>query len=227
FGYVAVTELLSDNSVVHVFDGNGLMYSLTDIEGQVSYISINNSGYLSIITNINEEYQVKVLNDKGELFLISDFKDGTTVPITCAVSHDNSTLFINQLDLNKLIPTTLSVYYDLTTQGNDNIFALFEHSEDKDYIFYSNFFNNNKLLSISDKYINIISTENNSRDIETSIVLNNEIKLAKMFGSNLIVVYGKPINDNSIYPENTVQIIDSEGNQINIDNSRNTSCCWS
>ncbi|MFV0441210.1 MAG: DUF5711 family protein, partial [Lachnospirales bacterium] len=84
FGYVAVTELLSDNSVVHVFDGNGLMYSLTDIEGQVSYISINNSGYLSIITNINEEYQVKVLNDKGELFLISDFKDGTTVPITCA-----------------------------------------------------------------------------------------------------------------------------------------------
>ncbi len=219
--YLAITERNTNNAEVYVYTSAGLAYTIKDLKSPIANITINDNGYLSVIVNNSDSYKANVYNNLGEVIFSYIFEDTTIIPITSAIANDNKTLVINELDTSKIYPSSIFVYFDITTPENNSIYAVKTYNNEREYFLSTTYITDTTLCAISNKFIYFISTADNNPTIVSSIALNNQLKFAKRSNNKMIVVYGEPLNNLSIYPENTVQIISDKGEQITVPQSTN------
>ncbi len=217
--YVLVTETLETNTEIFVYDLKGLVYSITDTTDEIAYVDINDNGYTNVIFNRNNGYTLNVYDNVGTLIFSHLFEDGYIIPLTCALSNDNKTLFVNQLDTSQLFLSTLCVYFNIEDPKSNGIFNVQTFSDD--YFYMTDFLNNNQLATISDKNIFIMTLENNKVIIESEIELKNKIKYAFIENEHIVVVYDEPLSNMDSYFENTIQIINNKGEINTLLNAEN------
>ncbi|MFV0519708.1 MAG: DUF5711 family protein [Lachnospirales bacterium] len=214
--YIAVTEKNINNSNIYVYNTDGPVYTIKSSGSPNAYITINDNGYLCTILNNSDSYTVNVYNNLGEIIFTYVFEDTTIIPISTAIANNNKTLVINELDTSKIYPSPLFVYFDITTPNNNSIYGIKTYNNEKEYFLMLEYLDDTTLCAISNKYIYFISTLNNSTEVTSSIELTNKIKYATKCGTNIVVVYDEPLSNLSTIAKNTVQIINTKGEQISI-----------
>ncbi len=217
--YVVVTELLSNNAQVYLYDEKGLVFAIDKILNEVAYIDVNDNGYITIIFNKKNGYDLHVYDNVGKLLYTHVFEDGKTIPLSTALSNDNKTLYVNQLDTSKLNMITLNVFINIQDPETNGIFAIQTFYDD--YFYKTGFLDETTLATISNKHVYLITVDGVEANVTTTIELKNEIKDAIIQNNHILLVYGETINNSNEYPINTIQIIDKNGEVQSLLNSNN------
>ncbi len=174
-GFIAVGEPKGTN--VYVFDKNG---KYTDIrtDGPVLSFSVNQTGYLSVISQDGDGYKIGVYSQKGgpDPIWLRNHTDMNVLPISCDVSSDGRIVAVSYLDLNTRISSNIVFSYISNEKLDfpDTVFGAV--LEDNRIVGMVKFMENNKLLTISDASVNCYQPrENHSIATLWSIPVGNEI----------------------------------------------------
>ncbi len=209
--YIVTTELTTTNTELHLFNINGLVYTIPNIVDEISFVDVNDNGYLSVIFTKKNGYTLNVYSDIGDLLFSHIFEDGYVIPLSSTLSNDNRTLLINQLDSSKLNISSLNVFFDIEDFETNGMFAV--QTFDNDYFYKIGFLDDTTLGTISNNHIYISEVINNTVEITSTFELSNRIKFAFIENEHIVVVYDEATDANSQYQENTIQIINKNGSQ--------------
>lgn len=166
----------------------------TELEGNIENVYINKNGYAAVILS-QSSYKsiVKVFNNTGKALFTSYFK--SLFSNTVAISSDNKTLAISQMDISDISPVPIVKLISIekaTNKEDENLYTY--KAEGSSLITDISFINNDTLICMYNNKIvtykneNIIDTYeiNLSNDIFASINLNNNILIVSKNSDNIL-----------------------------------------
>ena len=219
-GIIGISE--QKGRVLIVYDSDGKKYSVQTNSPIISF-SLNSSGYSSVITSSDSEYQLEVYNLIGDVIFSGHFQMAHGIPVSSSISNSGNILAIGFLNISEMTVSSRVSFYDIKTENtkgsetNSSVFASFDEADAACGIVH--FLDNNSVAIISDKsltfvYANPDTAEKYSE--KNKIEFKNQIKQVA-FGQNadVYVSFGeKLINSGEDPLENGTTICyDKAGNQ--------------
>lgn len=218
-GIVAVSE--PKGHLVRVYNDKGQMYSV-DVSLEVIGIYVNTSGYLSIISSSENEYQLNVYNNLGNSIFFGSFQSDDGIPVTADISDDNKMIAVGFISINDIKMQSKVLFYDMSLSENSNIetgdtmFASF--IKEDEMIAVVSFLKNNSVIAVSDKRILCVEVGSGIKEKykeKWAVELKNKIsRLAFSDKQYTVIAYGEPfINSTDILESGTVNWYDINGNK--------------
>lgn len=164
-----------------------------DVEGQISRISVNKNGYVSVIVkNTTSKSIILVYNSEGKL-LFKNFL-AFTYGVCADISKDNKYLAFGEIDYSGTsIKSTVKVVDIATAQTNGKEAIIYKYEADPGQILVSlKYQEKDNLICMFNNYIQKVTSTSNERvmDLENTFIysdidLNNEIINIKKQSSGL------------------------------------------
>jgi hypothetical protein len=204
--------------VIYVFDSNSRAFTET-FNHPIHSFSINRTGFLSVILQLDEGYVLHIFNrmssgDPIKSRFIHPNTHPGIIPITSEVSDDGLYIAVGLLDVNNRLISKVQLGY--TTQnaawGTDGIF--FEQSFPDEMLLALRKTANNRLVVVTDVQIVIYTRDANDLVTETAAIpLHNRLeKLAFDEDGRFAIAFGSPLLNAAVAePEGTVHIFDANG----------------
>ena len=160
--YVAVGDM--GGKTVRVYDRSGMLYDL-QTEGSPVQFALNESGYLSVITRVENSYRIRVYNAKGTLLKERVEESGGVYPL-CADVSDNSQVFaVSYLDTTDISPISRVVLFYIgaeeSEEHTDSMFAAVEKTDELIPVIH--YMEGNILAAVSD--MNIYGIDGNGDEV--------------------------------------------------------------
>ena len=215
---VAVGEI-ERGRIVYVYNSSGYMYSVA-LDHPLMGFSVNATGYLSVITQVDGGYYIHVYNQQHNVDYVMQRRSYHVdfpmhFPVSAEISEDGQYLAIAYLNLSGRNLATELEFLHIGTQearfGTDSLFA----GKDLDEAFVAmRFMANNQLLLITDTQIRLLSIQDNTFQEVWAGPLNNRIDQLAFCGNNRFAfASGAPISPDGrdADPLGTVNIFDLNG----------------
>lgn len=187
-GIVGVSE--HKGRVLIVYGGSGKLYSV-DAQNKIVSFSVNSSGFSSVITSNDNEYQLEVYDNNGEKTFYGSFQPLQGMPLSSSVSKDGNVLAVSFLSIDDIDVQSKVLFYDISPQTKNtgetssSVFASFH--EENAVCGVVNFFDESSAAVVSDKsltFINVSPTANEKYSEKWKVEFKNQIKQVA-FDSNL------------------------------------------
>ncbi|MFV0503077.1 MAG: DUF5711 family protein [Lachnospirales bacterium] len=204
-----------DGDTINIFNKEGFLFSLV-IGNPIVDFSINKSGYVSVICENQEGYEVSVYSNEGIEVLKRVIYDEGIYPVTSELADDNEILAISMLNTNFLDLQTNLVFMK-TSKTNEELSSTgeFAGKDISGQIVANIKFIDNKLITFSEEVIAIYKFENNDFILINEIIIDNYISEVKIINDKYIAVaLGLNRNNISPYSLGTVIIYDINGEII-------------
>ena len=190
--FVALSE--GGGRSISVFSEEGLIYSKNYDEPNSSIISfsINESGWLSVIVKIGDDYRVFAYNSVGLNPATIVFQDRNIIPIASSMSSNGQILAISSVNFNGLnLESDIRFYYTseaLAGSLTDGIFATISNFSDE-IVATLKFMADNRLVAISGSSLSVIEVGlNHTANTIWRYELDNEISHIAFADENTVVV---------------------------------------
>ena len=193
--------------VARVYDANGLVYSVSTSH-PIHTFALSQSGFLGLITQSGNIYNILVYNNNGVLHKSGQHADSNIIPTAMAISNDSSILAIAHLDINGVALNSIVQFFYMderqALQANiEGPFAASLNNPDR-IIAYLQFNNQNNLVTLSNNYISLINPEAGASTLwETSI--NHRLLNAHLQNNWLALLTNQGITAYNMMGENIIQ----------------------
>lgn len=215
--YTAVSES-ERGRIIHVFDANERIFS-QDFDSPVHTFSINRTGFLTAILQMDEGYSVHIFHrsDRDRAlysrFLYPGDHPGI-IPVMAEVSEDGRYIAYGLLDVNNRLVSRVqfSHTYRGVAWGTDGIF--FEMPFEDEFLLHMRKTSNNRLVVVTDAQIVVLTRgANNVVTTTAEIPLYNQIlDIAFDESGRFAVALGAPLlNAVGAAAPGTVLIFDAAG----------------
>ena len=125
--HVAVGDM--GGKTVRVYNREGMLYDL-QTEGSPVQFALNEKGYLSIITRIDDAYRIRVYNTKGSLLKERVEESSGVYPLSSDISDDSQVFAVSYLDTTDISPIGRVVLFYIAAEASeehtDSMFAAVE-----------------------------------------------------------------------------------------------------
>ncbi len=196
--------------VVIIYDEDGKKYSVQTNNPVIGF-SVNSTGYSSIISSSENEYQLEVHNSNGDIIFSGHFQISQGIPVTSAISDDGSILAIGFLNITEISISSRVSFYEInsnaykSSETENPVFASF--TEENAAFGAIRFLDNSSLAAVSDKSITFVELKPNETEKykeKSKIQFKNQIKqIAFDQNSNIYISFGdKLINSETDALEN-------------------------
>lgn len=214
---ISTAQYNVSSSTVYVFNASGLMYNVKPNQKILKH-SVNKNGFLSLIFEEGNGYQIQVYNADGDRVLTYTFAEKNSIPVDVSISANDKYLAIPFFNYDGLTPVskTMFLYLDKTdsaaNMNGDAIFAGFDL--DNTIPFMSKFIGNNLYL-VTDKTLAMYEVVNGVVSDPLTMDINNYIKdIDIVDGQYILLSVSEKINSNSTFEPDTVIIYDLKGNLV-------------
>ncbi len=214
--YIAVGS--SGSKKVYVFDEKGNRVEI-DTVNPILYFSVNESGNVVTIEEIENKHIVSAYNKKGE-FMCSrtSFINTDGYPITGEISPSGDVLLISYLNANE--PMVQSTIIGMSTEKikNQDVDNVMYGKVEKGNICYQiTFVSKDTWVSIGDEFTNWYNIDGEHKMTKEGLysVFQSQAFLTKNFNKGYLpmIVNDKPIQ-NSIHRNEKLVCFDAEGEQV-------------
>ncbi len=125
--YVAVGDM--GGKTVRVYGRTGMLYDL-QTEGSPVQFALNESGYLSVITRVEDAYRIRIYNAKGTLLKERVEESDGVYPLSSDVSDNSQVFAVSYLDTTDIEPVGRIVLFYIAAEDSeehtDSMFAAVE-----------------------------------------------------------------------------------------------------
>jgi len=137
----------------YVYSEDGLMYEVKSENPIVDY-EINSKGYLALIFETKDGYEVPVYNDRGkEIIRHVSYRENDGYPFDLDISEDGRILAMSFVDISgNEVNNKVSQYYIDSADGKDFINSMF-YSKHYDFIIPKIKFVENRLIGVAEDKI--------------------------------------------------------------------------
>ncbi len=208
--FIALAE--KDGQKVYLISGQNIIWQ-KDIEGNISKISVNKNGYVSLIASSTSYKSIVITYDSTGKELFKTYLS-STLAIDSAISNDNKYLSVAEIN-----------YSGTSIQSNIKILSIEKAQSDPtnaiDYIYPAesnsiiidiNYSSKNKLICMYDNAIHLI--QNNNNDTELTKISD---KTDLFFDINLTDTYIKiSQGSNTLFSNNEAHLVDVSSNKDNL-----------
>ena len=206
--FTAVTDVLGRNIKVYGVDGE--LYSI-QVSGSIIRASLNNNGYLAVITTNNPDYRVQIFNNEGTEVIKREEKSAGVYPVDVDISDDNKTFAVGYADTNdiNLIGKVL-LFYTFKEDGKDFSDSMYAAVQRNDELISNVYFmNENKLICVSDK--SIFALDAGGGVIWEKALTNKISKLTFSQKNYIVLANGEELSDKEGKEKGTVEYLDLNG----------------
>lgn len=191
--YFIITQNKGHNA--YIFNENGLVYDIKT-ENPIVKIKISDNGYLGVLTEENNKYNIIVFNDKGEGLIkrtVYTFID--SYPIDFDISDDGKVLSVVSINFYGVnIKSIVSYFYIDSEEAinyKNNLFASYDL---KGFFVKTNFINKKDTVNLSDEKIIKIDPEKGK---EWEKELDGKIEFFEIIKDNIFIVVSDLAKNNT------------------------------
>ncbi len=205
--YIAISE--QNGSKLNLISGSEILWT-KEMDGNISKISVNNNGYVSVIlTGTTYKSVIAIFDEKGnELFKI--YRSTTTV-VDTSISNDNQYLAFAEINTSgTAIQSSVRVISIDKAKSNAEDYIIYEYSADGNKLITNIEYNgNDKIVCMYDDEISVIQNETNN----SILSLNENGKNINFANINLDNFVYRAIEENDgLFNTNTVLEIKNVNN---------------
>ncbi len=215
--YLSAAQYNVNSSTIYVFNTNGVLYTVQPNKKILKH-TISSNGYLGLIFEEGNGYQIQVYDNLGTKILTYTFAEKNSIPVDVSVSDDNKCLAIPFFNYDGLTPVskTMFLYLNKTDSASnangDAIFAGFDL--DNTIPFMSKFIGND-LYVVTDKKVAKYNVNGSAVTETLTVDVNNYIKDVDIVNDQyLIIAAAEKANNAAAFDSNTVVIYDLNGNVL-------------
>ena len=208
-GFAAIAE--QNGQSLLVFGQNGHLYTVHKSAPIISF-TVNPQGLSAIITFDGASHAIYVYSPHGLLLPVDTGHTGPMFfPVAMDISADSRYLAISYLDISDAQINSVVQFISLEPY-NGGVFAM-DAANHGQFVGLVRFMENNRLLTISDRQISLISPHERVQ-LLWEIEINNHITAAE-FGSDwLALAFGDELLNHIGRPANTITIYNMSGQEI-------------
>jgi hypothetical protein len=187
--YLSIGDL--KQNIVYVIDSNNKLYPISiSHDEKLILFNINCHGLCCVVTKINKSYNIYIYNSEGNIILKCK---SNICPIAIDISLHAEFLAMSCIDINNDQMSTQIIFMKPDNKNNLHTFAVVNN--DDNFIYKLKFVNDNKIICVGSKKINLLTrhgTEfNKSFSIDLHALSSNEIKILCVSNSMFAVCYDK------------------------------------
>lgn len=210
--YIAVADITGKS--VYVFDTEGFIREIKESYPIIN-IDINKEGFLTTIQEKEKQNVIKYYNNEGERVIETAtrfYEDG--YPIDLASSYDVTKMVTGYLKVsNNRLQSIISFfgYEDQYDSNDQNLLGGFTFEN----ALLSELFwiDETRVLVVIDNALYIYNCESEPKLIKT-IEVNSELNFVEATSEEIIVYYGKTIEQSEVYQSGKVIIYDHNGEEL-------------
>lgn len=206
--YTAAAD--TSGKIVKVYDDNGEIYSC-QIDGDIIRISLNQNGYLVVLSYMNPDYRIQVFDNKGQEITKREEKSEGVYPLDVDISDDNRVMAVSYADTSDVeVVGKILFFYTYKEDGKGYADAMFSAvQKDDEFITEVEYMDGNKLICIGDR--NIYAFDLWGNELWTKPI-TNKISFAKFSGKQKVVLaYGETHSNVEGEEAGTVEWINLSG----------------
>lgn len=208
--FIAVGDM--GGKTVRVYNKEGMVYDL-QAEGSPVQFSLNENGYLSLITKNDKSYRVCIYNQKGKLLKERVEESKGIYPLSSDVSDDNKVFAVSYLDTTDISPIGRVLLFYINAEDGENftdsMFAAVEKTDE--IIPVISYRKNGVLATISDKAIYGIGSDGSEL---WNYPLENTVDQAALGNKEYVVLaLGDGVANKDGREKGTVVWLDGKGNE--------------
>ncbi len=206
-GILGVFE--KNGNKVYVFNKDGVMYNI-QVNGKVMQIDVNKEGYLSLISNNGEHYNILVYNEKGQKIISQQHHkeiSNEVYPLNTALSEDSSIYSLSSIDTSYFrVRSSISLN---TIKKEHGMFAGIQFLDEVvgNIEFYKNY-----IIAYTDKGLVINELNGNSIVEKSKIVFNSYIEYVEVLEDVVAIGFGSEKSSISNIKQGDIHIYDFDGN---------------
>ncbi len=207
--YTAVGDLNSKN--VRVYNVNGLCYQV-QLEGNLRQFALNTNGYLSLIEEKEEHYEIKVYNNAGTLLKGRVEENEGIYPVSSDISDDNRAFSVSYVDTADIYPIGRILFFYVNEQDSENYTdSLFASVDRPDEVIGGiSYRSDGTLAAVSDK--GVYGLQNNA--VIWEYPFTNVLEYISFQDKEYVVLsFGNAMPGNEGIPEGTVCWLDGKGKE--------------
>lgn len=210
--FIVVSEKGGKN--IYVYNTQGRVYTMV-LDNPLINISMNDKGYISVVTEKEDEYELLVYDDKGLRRNYWSHSTTNVLPLTTDISNDGRILAASFMHIDGLNIGTKIVYaYIDKEESNKKLDGQVTGAiiNENRFILKMNFMENNNLIVVSENEIScLIPVENLNLSFKEKWKIPLKNKLSKVItykDKNIIVAYSNGILNEKAEEVGLVKVID-------------------